>query len=207
MAEDTDELLDGTTFDEYHRDHVAQFTGFQANYKGTTFDNLIKYLDDAAFTRLQNTDEITKAREISYAHGLELDDIGDDLGIERNGVDDELYRFLLLSRMMSRDSKGTINELIGIAANLLGCDKSDVWMARNRHLDANGDLVGDPNTIDVKDIPYDKVKNMFLIDRLTTELERATVGATKINFVNLSVPLSEGLFIGMAPSFTVQVDL
>lgn len=198
MAEDTDELLDGTTFADYHREHVKLFTGFQANYKGTVFDNLIKYLDDAAFTRLQNIDEVTQAREIKYAHGLELDDLGDDLGVERDGVDDDTYRFLLLSRSMVRTSTGTINDLIRIAANLLGCEPSDIYMTRDRHLDSSGKVTGIPNTIDILDIPYDKIENLFLLDRLATELERSAIGDTKINFVNMSVPISTGVSVGVA---------
>ena len=45
LVNDTDTLRDGTTFDEFHRDSIAQFTGPQATTRGSNFDKLIKYLD------------------------------------------------------------------------------------------------------------------------------------------------------------------
>lgn len=191
-----DTLDNGITFGEYHRDQLAQFTGFEATYKGTNFDKLICYIDDVYFTRMENLDEIAKAREIAYAHGLELDDIGDVLGVTRDGYDDDVYRFLLYSHNLARNSKGTHNDLLRIAARMIGCDPADIVLKPDRHYDSTGQLVGKPRTLNIVDIAYSKVKNLFLLDRLASELERSAVAGTKINFVNLSVPIESNTFVG-----------
>ncbi|WP_024855722.1 hypothetical protein [Levilactobacillus brevis] len=97
--------------------------------------------------------------------------------------------------------------LIRIAANLLGCDPTDIYMKRDRDYNADGTITGTPNTIDLVDVPYDKVKNMFLLDRLPAELERAAIGDTRVNFVNLSVPIEQNAYIGVAVSGFTEIDI
>lgn len=198
---DTDTLRDGTTFDEFHRESIANFTGPEANTKGTSFDKFIKYLDMVTFTTRQQHDEMWRAKDITYAHDLELDDWGDEFGIERGNMDDDVYRFLIESRLMSRTSKGTLDDLLRIAANLLGCDTKDIYMTTDRQW-VNGVLTGEPNTIKIVDVPYDKVQNMFVLDRLASELERSAKATTKIKFVNFSVPLSLTAYVGFDLRFT-----
>ena len=207
MLSDDDTLLDGTTFAEFHKNSMATFNDFRPAYKGTNFDKLIKVLDAGRFVRRQNMDEVTSSHAIVSQHGLQLDNTGDDLGIQRNGVDDDTYKFLLLSRAMVRNSRGTLNDLIRIATNLLGCDPTDIYMKRDRDYNDDGMIIGTPNTIDLVDVPYNKVKNMFLLDRLPAELERAAIGDTRVNFVNLSVPIEQKVFIGVAVSGLTEIDI
>lgn len=203
---DSDQLMNGTTFDNYHRDSVGVFTGFQQNTKGSNFDNLVKFFDMVTFTQIQNLDEVDRAHSIDLAHGMELDDWGDDLLIPRNQVDDDTYRFLLKSRLMARGSRGTINDLLRIAANLLGCDVKDIYMTKDRAW-VDDQLQGEPNTLKIVDIPYDKVKNMFVLDRLASELEHAANGDTHIKFVNFSVPLNMSAYAGVAVSAHAEMDI
>lgn len=207
MIADTDTLLDGTTFDEYHRESMKFFNDFRPAYRGTNFEKLVKALDMGRFQRLMNMDEVNHAHDLSYRHGLQLDDTGDELGIERDGLDDDTYRFILQSRFMARNSKGTQNDLIRIAANLLGCDQTDIYMKRDRDYNAAGELVGTPNTIDLMDVPYDKITNMFLLDRLPGELERAAIGDTRVKFVNLSVPIKQTAYIGVAVTGIAEINV
>jgi hypothetical protein len=205
-VKDTDTLRDGTTFAEFHRDSMAEFTGFQMATKGTNFDKLVKYLDMVTFTIRQDQDEVWRARQIDYAHGLELDDIGDGLNISRDNFDDEIYRFLIKSRLMARTSTGTLEDLTRIAANLLGCEPKDVYMTTDREW-VDGQLVGEPNTLKIVDIPYDKVKNMFVLNRLASELERSANGDTHIKFVNFSVPLELKTYVGLALTAHAEMDI
>lgn len=207
MRKFEDTLDDGITFGEYHRDQLAQYTGFEPGYKGTNFDKFISYIDDVNFSRMERMEEVAKAREIAYAHGLELDDIGDELSLPRDGFDDETYRFLLMSRKLSRNSQGTMNDLLRIAARLVGCDISDITMKPDRKYNDAGELIGKPNTVDIVDIPYDKVANMFLLDRLPEELERSALSGTKVNFVNLSVPIMQNAYVGVAVSAYAEINV
>ncbi|WP_155249646.1 hypothetical protein [Levilactobacillus brevis] len=47
--------------------------------------NWSKVLDAGRFARRQNMDEVTSSHAIVNQHGLQLDNTGDDLGIQRNG--------------------------------------------------------------------------------------------------------------------------
>lgn len=181
-----DKLLNDESELDLHQDTMSKFTGMQNSYTGSNFDNLMKVLDHSTFTTRQNLDEMNKAHAINYAHGLELDDIGDDYHIERNGYDDDMYRFFINAREMARKSNGTLNDLIHACANLLGCNYSDVYMTRDRHYD-NGQLVGDPKTIKVVDIPYNKVKNFFVLDHLADELKRSAADGTQIKFISFAL--------------------
>ncbi|WP_203642993.1 hypothetical protein [Levilactobacillus andaensis] len=202
-----DTLDDGITFDEYHRDQLAQYTGFEPKYKGTNFDKFISYIDDVHFSRMGRMEEVAKAREIAYAHGLELDDIGDVLGVTRDGYDDDVYRFLLYSHNLARNSKGTHNDLLRIAARMIGCDPTDIVLKPDRHYDSTGQLVGKPRTLNIVDIAYSKVKNLFLLDRLASELERSAAAGTKINFVNLSVPIESSIFVGTDVQVMEEINI
>lgn len=206
LVNDTDTLRDGTTFDEFHRDSISQFTGMQKTTKGSNFDNLVKFLDMVSFTTRQNHDEMWRAKDIDYMHGLELDDKGDEFGLERGSMDDDVYRFLLKSRMLARNSRGTLNDLLNITAHLLGCDTKDIYMTTDRQW-VNGQLQGEPDTVKVVDIPYDKVTNMFVLDRLTDELQRSANAGTKIKFVNFSVPLSVMAYVGFDLRFIEYFDI
>lgn len=204
---DDEALLDTTTFEEYHRDSMATNDDFRPKYKGTNFDHLIRYLDNSRFTQRQNIDEVTQARSLFYAHGLELDDLGDELGLERGDYDDDTYRFLLESRNMIRSSDGTINSLLRITAVLLGCETSDILMKRDRDYDADGNITGEVNTINIVDVPYDKVKNMFVLDMLAGELERSAIGDTHIKFVNLSVPIKQTAYVGIKVDAMAEINV
>lgn len=206
LVNDTDTLRDGTTFDQFHRDSIAQFTSRVDAKKGSNFDNLVKFLDMVTFTTRQQHDEMWRAKDIDYMHGLELDDKGDEIGLDRNNMDDDIYRFLIKSRMLARNSRGTLNDLLNITANLLGCDTKDIYMTTDRQW-VNGELQGEPDTIKIVDIPYDKVKNMFVLDRLTDELQRAANAETKIKFVNFSVPLSVYAYVGFDLRFTEYFEI
>lgn len=207
MRKFEDVLDDGINFGEYHRDQLSQYTGFEPTYKGTSFDKFISYIDDVHFSRMERMEEVAKAQQISYAHGLELDDIGDELSLPRNGNDDDAYRFLLLSRNLARTSNGTMNDLLRIAARLVGCDVKDIAMSSDRKFDKNGVLTGKPNTVNIDDIPYEKVSNMFLLDQLPDELERSALAGTKVNFVNLSVPIQQSTFVGVAVTGYAEINI
>lgn len=69
---------------------------------------------------------LAKHRLISTATGDYLDIIGEEMGIERNGSDDEEYRTILKIRAYRVASSGTRGDIIDIFARFTGTDKSTI---------------------------------------------------------------------------------
>lgn len=191
-----DQLQSGVTFDEYHRTNMAKYVGFRSNVKGTNFDKLQNFVDSIVFTQHQNLDERDKAYEIDYAHELELDDIGDDFDIERNGLDDENYRFLLKAHSLSVNSDGTWATIKKNAAALLGCDPQDVDIIRSRKL-KDGILQGDPNTIEIVDIDVNKVTHANLLTKIADELQKSMAAGYAIKQMSFVANANVTAYVGV----------
>lgn len=69
---------------------------------------------------------LAKHRLISTATGQYLDIIGEEMGIERNGSDDEEYRTILKIRAYRVASSGTRGDIIDIFARFTGTDRSTI---------------------------------------------------------------------------------
>lgn len=69
---------------------------------------------------------LAKHRLISTATGDYLDIIGEEMGIERNGSDDEEYRTILKIRAYRVASSGTRGDIIDIFARFTGTDRSTI---------------------------------------------------------------------------------
>lgn len=201
------DTVNGVTFDEFHKYRIARFPSF-ANQKDTNFDKFEKWKDSIDWQRIVENNEQRLAKSIDYAHGLELDDIGADYGSERNGLDDNLYRFYLKSHHLSANSKGTFPDLINIISNLLGCDPKYVNISNDRKW-KNGKLVGELNTINIDSIDVSKVKTPELIPLLPSELESATLASTKIRQIGFyeSIPFTTytGTGVAIAEKLTLSI--
>ena len=69
---------------------------------------------------------LAQHRLISTATGEYLDIIGEEMGIERNGSDDEEYRTILKIRAYRVASSGTRADIIDIFARFTGTDRSTI---------------------------------------------------------------------------------
>ncbi|WP_268914151.1 hypothetical protein [Lentilactobacillus sp. SPB1-3] len=194
-----DDLQNGQTFNDFHRENITKFVGFRSNIQGTEFDKFHKFIDSLVFTEHQNLDERDRAYDIDYASGLELDDIGDDFDIERNGLDDENYRFLLKSHSLSVNSDGTWRTIKQNAAALLGCDPEDVDIVRSRQL-KDGVLQGDPNTIEIVDIDVTKITHGNLLTKIADELQKSMTAGYTIKQLGFAASASVQTYVGVGMS-------
>ncbi len=69
---------------------------------------------------------LAQHRLISTATGRYLDIIGEEMGLERNGSDDEEYRTILKIRAYRVASSGTRGDIIDIFARFTGTDRSTI---------------------------------------------------------------------------------
>ncbi|TPR43143.1 hypothetical protein DY124_06085 [Apilactobacillus micheneri] len=206
MVNDNDTLQTGQNYYDYHKSNIEKMDGFNIT-KGSNFDKLVKFIDSTYFTSRQNLDEQDKAHDINYAHGLELDDKGDNYSLFRNNLDDETYRFLLKSHLFSSRSKGTFKDLLNITANLLGCKPEDVRMVNARTIKNGIDNGGDANTLTIKDIDISKVQHANLIPELVKELQHSTAGGYRVNQIGFSVAIDMPMYVGSAVSLAKYFDI
>lgn len=69
---------------------------------------------------------LAKHRLISTATGQYLDLIGEEMGIERNGSDDEEYRIILKIRAYRVASSGTRDDIIDMFSRFTGTEKETI---------------------------------------------------------------------------------
>ena len=206
MANDNDTLQNGTNFYDYHKDNMKNMSGFNIS-KGSNFDKFIKSIDGIYFNSSLNLDEQDKAHDINYAHGLELDDIGDNYELNRNGLDDDTYRFLIKSHIYASRSKGSIKDLISITSNLLGCKPTDVHLDNSR-VYLNGQLNdGLVNTVEIKGIDINTIQHANLIPYLVKELKNATATGYTINQIGFAVNSSGQIFTGGQISISKEISI
>jgi hypothetical protein len=90
----------------------------------------IEKLSSVIATMKQRIDDVVvdlaKYRLIDTAYGRQLDNIGSELGVDRQGVTDDEYRVLLKIRSFRRHSQGTRSEIVDLIPRFTGSSKSDV---------------------------------------------------------------------------------
>lgn len=202
-----DRLQNGQNYEEFHKDQAAKFVGFRSNHRGTKFDHYIRFLDSIVFSVHQDLDEQDKAHSIDYAHGLELDDIGDNFDIARNGLDDETYRFLLKSHQLSMYSQGTWDDIKNIAASLLGCQPQDVDIQNSRQFKEGILQSGDPNTIELVDIDITKVTHANLLPMIAAQLQNAMAGGYRIKQIGFNLGVNMSSYVGVGMQAHAEMDL
>lgn len=92
-------------------------------------------------TRLQTIDNmlvyLAENRTLLKATGLNLDEIGQQLGIFRNGLEDTDYRAVILILTGASATSGTRPELIASLTQLFGEGNFDTWKGENFRFDIN----------------------------------------------------------------------
>ncbi len=116
-------------------DHVTAWDNINEDVKNLLIEdfksseNIVKLLYVISSEK-QKIDQamiyLAKHRLISTATGEYLDIIGEEMGIERNGSDDEEYRTILKIRAYRVASSGTRGDIIDIFARFTGTERSTI---------------------------------------------------------------------------------
>ena len=121
MAQSVDHVTEWSTINEDVKDLLIE------DFKSS--ENIVKLLYIISSEK-QKIDQamiyLAKHRLISTATGAYLDEIGEELGVDRNGSDDEEYRTILKIRAYRVASSGTRGDIIDIFARFTGTDKDTI---------------------------------------------------------------------------------
>lgn len=95
---------------------LQQFQGSENIVKFTTVVGAMKQILDTAVI------QVAKLRLISSGAGVALDEIGEELGVPRSGLDDDSYRVVLRIRGFKTQSQGTRPDIIDLISRITGTD-------------------------------------------------------------------------------------
>lgn len=102
--------------------------------------NFIALLD-VFLERLKTLDDISvdmaEGRLLVNATGVNLDEIGTQMGIERNGLEDNDYRAVIMIMASASRTSGTRSELIASLNQIFGEDNFKTWKGENYRFDIN----------------------------------------------------------------------
>lgn len=142
-------------------------------------------------------EQINNWRSVDNAKGITLDYLGNDLGIARNGADDDFYRFKIHSKKIERNTDGTCNSLYRLVASTLDINPSDIFVHTN-------DL---PNQVVIDNIPTDKLTTNQKVEWLIEQLQNTVIYGIKIatvNFdLNTNADIKYGGTVGLEKHFTI----
>lgn len=103
-------------------------------------ENLVKFLTiylkrlaaiDVAFVNL------AEGRLLNNATGINLDEIGAQYGLERDGMSDTNYRAIITILLATHARCGTREDIIGTLAQLFGYGNFSTWKGDNYRVDIN----------------------------------------------------------------------
>lgn len=103
-------------------------------------ENLVKFLS-VYLERMKAVDEmmvnLAEGRLLQNAGGVNLDEIGAQVGIERNGLSDMNYRAIITILLASTAKHGTRPEVIGTLQQLFGTENFTTYKGDNYRFDIN----------------------------------------------------------------------
>lgn len=103
-------------------------------------ENLVKFLT-IYLERLAKIDlsfvNLAEGRLLNNAAGINLDEIGEQYGLERNGMSDTNYRAIITILLATHARHGTREDIIGTLAQLFGYGNFSTWKGDNYRIDIN----------------------------------------------------------------------
>lgn len=158
-----------------------------------------KAMVDILMKNFDNCDEIYNSRSIDDSVGLELDNIGDDLGQPRYGRSDGDYKFVLKTKIMASHSGGTTNDIINIISNALEVDPktSNLQVKDSYHWNGK-EMVGNPYVVNIPAMPISIITSSAQLATLMDRISSATVAGVIINAVNFINSATVNEYVGQS---------
>lgn len=195
-------------FELYHEDEVLAVPTNRINTSpGSPTERMMRVFDKFLYDDIQDTEAMKKAIALDNMVGGQLDDYGDDWGLLRLGEPDDIYRFLLKLRTITRTSQGTFNELIRIIAATFNIDEHDFQVKNDYVVQPDGSTTGKPFHVSVYNLPLDEIEHPEIIQSFITELQQALVLGVTLSTVSFVTSPSTSMYVATALSTTNSVEL
>lgn len=112
-------------------------------------------------------------RDIEFAEGHALDDLGENINQPRGTATDEIYRVLLKSKLARNLSTGDVNTIIQVLAIALDTDYSNVRIQQKWNDENNPE----PAAIKVIEVPLKRLNEVGLSSNQFARIIQRTVSA------------------------------
>lgn len=178
-------------FELYHEDEVLAVPTNRINTTlGSPTERMMRVFDKFLYNDIEDSETMERITALDNMQGGQLDDYGDDWGLDRAGKSDDLYRFLLKLKSSNRTSQGTPNEIIRIVSAAFNVDPHDFQVTNDYQLKPDGTAVGEPFHASVKNLPLDAVEHPEIISEFLKELQNSLVLGVTLSNVSFVVSLN-----------------
>ena len=156
-----------------------------------------------------NSTKINELRSIDIATGKNLDAIGTNYGEPRLEADDQFYRFMLKSKILAAQSKGTTNDIINVISKSLSVDPTQISIETDRVYvndvnGNNGEFFGTPYKVSVRKLPLSFTTNDFQKKFLIKRIEDSVAEGIMVGDISFTDYSKASIFVGSAQSVTIR---
>lgn len=173
-------------FELYHEDEMLAVPTNRINTTlGSPTEQMMRVFDKFLYDDIKDSETMEQITALDNMQGGQLDDYGDDWGLDRMGNSDDLYRFLLKLRSISRTSQGTPNEIIRIIAATFDVDPHEFQVSNDYRIKDDGTSVGKPFQVSVRNLPLDEIEHPEIVSEFMKELQNSLVLGVTLSKVSL----------------------
>lgn len=173
-------------FELYHEDEMLAVPTNRINTTlGSPTEQMMRVFDKFLYDDIKDSETMEQITALDNMQGGQLDDYGDDWGLDRMGKSDDLYRFLLKLRSISRMSQGTPNEIIRIIAATFDVDPHEFQVSNDYRIKDDGTSVGKPFQVSVRNLPLDEIEHPEIVSEFMKELQNSLVLGVTLSKVSL----------------------
>lgn len=169
-------------------------------------ENIVKLMTVVAVMKQKIDDvviDLAKYRLIDTAYGIQLDNVGYELGVYRQGSSDDEFRTVLKIRAFRRTSQGTRPDIVSLLARIVGTSQEDidVYVGNNKTVDVSfidscGSLIGTTEELN-------KMFPVITNHRILAKASNITLGFTSV-FNETDIHSGTGPFSSVFDTNTVD---
>lgn len=163
-------------------DWIAKVTDRYIKDPLSSIGKVIQIVSDEVDDLSSTLDTVETWRDLQQAKGATLDLIGANFSQPRGQMTDEIYRSIIIAKIVQDQSDGTYDMMIEAIALTLGCNKTDVSI---RSLTETGD--GEPAAITIDKAPLVSLGKIGMTGNQFVQIVQKIVGGgIRVARVNLS---------------------
>ncbi|EST12037.1 hypothetical protein [Sporolactobacillus laevolacticus] len=164
------------------KDWLSKITDRYTKDQDSNIGKVLHLISDEVDDLSDTLNTVEHWKDLSNAKGATLDLIGADFSQPRGQTSDEIYRSLIIAKIVQNQSDGTYDKMIEAIALTLGCTKTDVSI---RSLVETGD--DEPAAVSIEKAPLARLSAIGLSGNQFVQIVQKIVGAgIRVSRVNLS---------------------
>lgn len=182
-------------------DQIYDWQKWLPNYANSDNLDLFDWIAQSYIAIYHNKEKVENWHAIDVAQGKVLDDIGRNHDEYRGEADDEFFRFMIKSKILSSRSKSTANDIINVISKSLNYNANAITLRQDRNL-IDGKFVGTPYSISVIDLPLSFTTNDFEKRYLIKTIENSAAAGILVSGISFLDKSNAQLGISVATAIS-----